>query len=94
MRLYPFKVPKQVVLPGLVVQVRVVPPGNVDEDGDVCASKSGDFGYDPDTKKAVIRIAADLTKEEARYVLIHELQHVMTDYLHVALITPGFLKVL
>lgn len=93
MRLYPFKVPKQIVLPGLVVQVKVVPPGSVDEDGDVCPSKSGDFGYDPNTKKAVIRLADDLTVEEARYTLLHELQHVMTDYLHVALITPGFLKV-
>jgi Zn-dependent peptidase ImmA (M78 family) len=92
-RLYPFKIPKQVVLPGLVVQVRVVEPGSIDEDGDVCASKSGDFGYDPNTKKATIRLASDLTKEEARYTLIHELQHVMTDYLHVALSTKGFLKV-
>jgi hypothetical protein len=93
-RLYPFKIPKQVVLPGLVVQVRTVKPGEVDEDGDECPSKSGDFDYDPKTKKAVIRLADDLTLEEARYTLIHELQHVMTDYLHVALITPGFLKVI
>jgi Zn-dependent peptidase ImmA (M78 family) len=92
-RLYPFRIPKQVVLPGLIVQVRVVPPGEVDQDGDGCPSKGGDFFYDPETRRALIRIANDATKEEARYILIHELQHVMTDYLHVALSTPGFLKV-
>jgi Zn-dependent peptidase ImmA (M78 family) len=93
MRIVPFKIPKQVVLPGLVVQVKVVEVGAVDEDGDVCQSKGGDWGYDPNAHKAVIRLAKDLTTEEARYVLLHELQHVMIDYLHVGLMTSGFLKV-
>lgn len=85
MRIRPFRIPKQVVLPGLIVQVKVVVPGEMDEDGDVLESKGGDFGYDPDTKKAVIRLASDLTLPEARYTLVHELQHVMTDYLHVGI---------
>ena len=85
MRVLPFKIPKQIVLPGLIVQVHVVPPGHQDDEGDTLLSKYSDWDYDPIRQRAVVRIASDLTLPGQRYALIHELQHILVDYLHCAL---------
>lgn len=81
MRVRPFRIPKQVVLPGLVVQVRLWMRHTPELEGDAAA-----WQYDGDGK-AIIYIVADLPIEVQRYLVIHELGHVMWDYMHVALIS-------
>lgn len=73
----PFRIPKQVVLPGLVVQVRKVPRKEIESDG--C------WVYDPKENEAVIMIASDLSHPVQRYTLLHELQHVCVDLLDQAI---------
>ena len=84
MKIVAFRIPKQIVLPGLVVQVKRVKPALPGEPGP--ESKEADFDYSASDGTWVIRLADDLTIAEARYSLIHELQHVMTDFLHVAIL--------
>lgn len=73
----PFRIPKQIVLPGLVVQVRKVPRKEIEADG--C------WVYDPKTREAVVLIARDLGDAVQRYTLLHELQHVCVDLLDQAI---------
>jgi len=81
MKIKPFRIRTAIVLPGLVVQVRFSPRDSKDLEGD-----NGAWEYDPDTGKAVIYIADDIKKlAKQRYALIHELDHLWTDYIHVAL---------
>jgi len=84
-RVKPFRIPRQIVMPGIVIHVHVLHPGHVDDEGDELPSRQADFHYDPFTGACRIRIASDLTLPEQRYALLHELQHFMTDYLHVAI---------
>lgn len=86
MKVKPFRIPRKIELLGLVIRVRVVDPGEDPEDShDEMPSRGGDWDYNPITGDAVIRIASDLTIEEQRYTILHELQHMMVDYLHVGL---------
>lgn len=75
MKVKTFRIPKQVVLPGLLVAVRQVPKGDPELDG-------ADAAWDYDEETAVIRICAALSIRRKRYLLIHELGHVVHDYLH------------
>lgn len=81
MRVVPFRIPKQVVLPGLVVRVRLTEPGTPDEFGSVLGESQADW----EDRTAVIRIDRTLPIEEQRYSLLHELHHVIVDYLHCAM---------
>lgn len=85
MRVRPFRIPRHIVLPGVVVQVKLVGPREPDEDGCELGRGTGDFDYDPRTGKCVIRIKRTISIARQRLTLIHELQHLMTDYVHVAL---------
>lgn len=83
MKIVEFRIPKSITLPGLVIQVKQVTPEELGGNAD------GSWDYDPATGKAEIRINKRLKISRRRYILIHELQHVMTDYLHVALTSYG-----
>ena len=84
MKLRPFRIPKHVVMPGLVIHVKVCSRASKELEGD-----DGAWAYDgPDggsPPSATMYIAAELTLPEQRYTLIHELGHVWWDYLHMAL---------
>jgi len=66
-----FRIPKSIVLPGLVVTVKEV--SNADADGDC-----GWWSYDEEND-ATIYINNSYSMPVRRYTLYHELQHVMTD---------------
>lgn len=78
MRIVPFRIPKQVVLPGLVVQVRQVTARELPD-------SDGDWQCDMETGEALIRLRRHLSLTHKRYILLHELQHVLTDYTDAAL---------
>jgi hypothetical protein len=80
-KLKPFRIPKTIVIPGLVIRVKHVPRSGPELEGD-----DGAWAYDVGTGEATIYIASDLTKmARQRYVLMHEMDHMWTDYIHVAL---------
>jgi Zn-dependent peptidase ImmA (M78 family) len=79
MKIRSFRIPKQVVLPGLVVQVHQVPPKN-----QILDECSGAWIYD-EKGTAVILLNKCKSLAIRRYTLLHELQHVMTDYLDQAI---------
>lgn len=90
MTIKPFRIPKHVVLPGIVVRVARAPRVGPVLNGDDSA-----WLYHEPAAAATIYIADDL-KEVAkqRYALIHELGHVWWDYFHVALQNhPDIIKV-
>jgi Zn-dependent peptidase ImmA (M78 family) len=74
-----FRIPRQVVIPGLVVTVRERPVNHEDLDG-----AKAIWDYDPEGR-AVITIREDLPIEKKRYLLLHELQHLTIDYLAMAI---------
>ena len=83
MKIRPFRIPKSIVLPGMVVRVVQLPRESVELGGD-----GGGWAYDvPDGTgpAATIYIDRALALDKKRYTLVHELQHVMVDYLHMAL---------
>lgn len=71
MKIRPFRIPKSVVLPGLVVAVKEVT--DKDADGDC-----GWWEYDEEGT-AVVYVNKSYSMPVRRYTLYHELQHVMTD---------------
>lgn len=77
MKIREFRIPKAIVLPGLVVKVVQVPPSDIPD----C---DGEWEYDTEGL-AIIRLNKSLPMPVKRYTLIHELQHVMVDYLGQAL---------
>ena len=77
MKVRPFRIPKSIVLPGLVVTVR-----EDEATGPVLEGADGDWRYDEPDGAATITINRALPLERKRYILIHELQHVLVDYLH------------
>ena len=77
MKIVPFRIPKQVVLPGLVVQVRTAPTKEIE-------GNTGLWLYNEDGT-ALILLNASKSLAVQRYTLLHELQHVMTDYVDQAL---------
>lgn len=83
MKIVPFRIPKQIVLPGLVVHVVLAPRDSPELEGD-----KGAWQYETEAGRGMIYLAQELPVEEQRYVLLHELQHAMVDYLGEA-IYPG-----
>jgi hypothetical protein len=80
MRIKPFRIPKYICLPGL--RIAVLMRAHDDEEIEGC---KGTWDYDPDTKYARIRINETLSIKQQRYILLHELQHVIADYLGCAI---------
>lgn len=84
-----FRIPKLIPLPGLLVTVRQLPRdhpalakapacrhcGRGAEDG-------ADATWEYDDDSAVINICKTLSIRRKRYLVIHELGHVLWDYLH------------
>jgi Zn-dependent peptidase ImmA (M78 family) len=92
-RIKPFRIPKAIVLPGLAIQVEMVPRKTLrdakpcDHCGREVAEDEGndaDWQYDGNGL-ARIRISSRAPITRKRYLVLHELQHVMTDYLHMAI---------
>jgi Zn-dependent peptidase ImmA (M78 family) len=79
-RIRPFRIPYSVSLPGLLVKVNVVPPDN-----DTLGGAYGAWAYDPKEGLAVILINGKKPLKVQRYSLLHELQHVLVDYLDQAI---------
>ena len=67
----------------MVVRIMVIPRASEELGGD-----GGGWAYDAPGgpgPSATIYLASDMTLAMKRYTLMHELQHVMVDYLHMAL---------
>lgn len=84
-----FRIPKQIVLPGLLVTVRQLPPDNPALGRTpacrACGSQESDGAdatWEYDETTAVININRKCSIRRKRYLVIHELGHVMWDYLH------------
>jgi Zn-dependent peptidase ImmA (M78 family) len=75
MKVRPFRIPKAIVLPGLVVAIR-----EDDAASPILEGADGDWRYDE--RQAVITLDRALPIARKRYILLHELQHVLTDYMH------------
>jgi Zn-dependent peptidase ImmA (M78 family) len=75
MKIKSFRIPEQVILPGLVVTVRQVAPSALDLGGGTGAWIYNEEGM------AVILLNKSKSLAVQRYTLLHELQHVMVDYL-------------
>lgn len=75
MRVKPFRIPETIVLPGLLVYVRQVPASDPELQG-------ADATWDYDDTNAVIRLRKSLAIKRKRYLLLHELFHVIADYMH------------
>lgn len=75
MKIRPFRIPKHIVIPGLLVSVRQVQKDDPALDG-------GDATWDYDDNKALINICKTLPLRRKRYLLWHELGHVLWDLMH------------
>lgn len=79
MRIVAFRIPSQVVLPGLVVQIRRATGRHHMLDGDSGAWEYNERGL------ARIWINSSRPLRRQRMTLLHELQHVLTDYMDQAM---------
>jgi Zn-dependent peptidase ImmA (M78 family) len=75
-----FRIPKAIIIPGLLVAVRQVSPTHE-------ALSNGDGTYadatwDYDTDHAVISVRKNATIRRKRYLVWHELGHVLWDLMH------------
>jgi Zn-dependent peptidase ImmA (M78 family) len=75
MKIKAFRIPKQVVIPGLLVSVRQVRGSDSALDG-----ADATWVYDDD--KAIVNICRTLPLRRKRYLLWHELGHVLWDLMH------------
>jgi Zn-dependent peptidase ImmA (M78 family) len=75
MKIKAFRIPKQVVIPGLTVSVRQAPRNDPDLLG-------ADATWDYDENKATIVICQALSIRRKRYLLWHELVHALLDLIH------------
>jgi Zn-dependent peptidase ImmA (M78 family) len=75
MRVRRFRIPEHIVLPGLLVVVKEVLASDPELGGD-------DASWDYDATSAIIRIRQTLPIKRKRYLLLHELFHVIADYHH------------
>lgn len=73
MEISPFKIPRVIYLPGLRIKVRK-------------RKLKGAYGVWDDSTQT-ISLDRNLPLSVQRYVLFHELQHVVNDYLHAGLMT-------
>jgi Zn-dependent peptidase ImmA (M78 family) len=78
-RVRPFKIPYNLQLPGLLVKVNVVPTSHMNLQG-----AYGSWEYNLKGLAAVY-INRSKPMKVQRYTLLHELQHVMVDYLDQAI---------
>ena len=78
MNVRPFRIPRQIVLPGTVVQVREVPALDP-----ILEGADGIWEYVDGTPTISLNSQMPLTRK--RYLLLHELHHVIVDYLHEAI---------
>lgn len=75
MKVKAFRIPKLIPIPGLLISVRQVRRADPALDG-------GDATWDYDDDKAVISICRALSIRRKRYLLWHELGHVLLDLMH------------
>lgn len=75
MRVRRFRIPEHIVLPGLLVKVIQVPGSDPELQG-------ADATWDYDDTTAVITIRKNQPIKRKRYLLLHELIHVIADYHH------------
>jgi Zn-dependent peptidase ImmA (M78 family) len=75
MRVRRFRIPDHIVLPGLLVRVKQVPASDPELQG-------ADATWDYDDTTAVITIKRSVPIKRKRYLLLHELIHVLADYHH------------
>ena len=74
----PFRIPKAIVLPGIVVRVLEVPSESPELEGADGAWEYVDGG-------PTVWINTSMVLPRKRYLLLHELHHVIVDYLHSAM---------
>jgi hypothetical protein len=74
-----FRIPKQIVIPGLLVVVNQRPRNHPDLGEDVDATWDYDGGKGG---RAVITICQSVSLRRKRYLVWHELGHVIWDLLH------------
>ena len=80
MKVKAFRIPKQIVLPGLLVSVHQVGPRHVSlANGDGTFSDAT-WSYDDETAVISVRRTASLRRK--RYLVWHELGHVLWDLIH------------
>lgn len=72
-------IPKRINLPGLRVRIKIVPQDEVE----VLNGCDGLWLYDHGKGSAVMMIDGSLSLPVQRYVVCHELQHIMTDLLDI-----------
>ena len=78
MKVKPFRIPKAIVLPGLVVSVAEVDTASPELEG-----ADGTWDYVDGVPRVWINKGMPLPRK--RYILLHELHHVIVDYLHDAI---------
>lgn len=79
MKVRSFRIPTEINLPGLTVKVYLLHPSNLQLQGD-----DGQWQYDgKGTAQIFINRLLDIRVQ--RYALLHELQHMMVDYLDQAI---------
>ncbi len=83
MKVKPFRIPKQVVLPGLLVSVRQVSADHTSlNNGDgTFSDATWEYGEGPGGK-AVINVRKTASLPRRRYLVWHELGHVLWDLMH------------
>lgn len=79
MKVKPFRIPQSIVLPGVVVSVREVPGDGPELEG----SMDGAWEYVDGGPRIWLNRGMPLPRK--RYMLLHELHHVIVDYMHEAL---------
>ena len=74
-----WKIPKYIVLPGVRVRVKIIPP----DEAEVLNGCDGLFVYDQGKGFAVLMIDGSLSLPAQRYALCHELQHAAIELLDI-----------
>ena len=80
MKVKAFRIPKQVVLPGLLVSVHQVPATHKSLDNGDGTFSDATWTYDDRTAVISVRRSAPLRRK--RYLVWHELGHVLWDLMH------------
>lgn len=75
MKVKPFRIPKQIVIPGLLVTVKQLAADHEDLEG-------ADATWDYDESHAVINLRRSASLRRKRYLVYHELGHVLWDLMH------------
>ena len=78
MKVRPFRIPKQIVLPGIVVTV-------IEDSASSPALEGADGAWTYIEGAPRITLNSQMALTRKRYILLHELHHVIVDYLHTAM---------